>query len=149
MSMVNKKAPHFSLPCSNGEIIDLTKFLGKKLLLIFYPGDETMVCTKQLCEYNLGIDKFLELNVQLLGISKDSIDSHASFSRKYNFSFPLLSDTSGKVCKDYGVLGILGVKRSIFLIDEFGIIKYENTILPIFYQDINKLINEVKSISNN
>lgn len=146
MSLLNKTAPVFTLPDGDGNQVSLSDFSGKKVLIVFYPGDETAVCTKQLCSYSSGFEDFQKLGIQIIGINKDDTASHKKFASRFKLGFPLLSDISGSVCKDYDALGILGVKRSTFLVDENGTVVYENTVLPLFYKDKDEILNEIKSV---
>ena len=146
MSLLGKQAIDFELPDSNGKKISLKDYNGKKLLLVFYPGDNTMVCTKQLCSYSDGCDGFRDLGVEIVGINKDSIDSHKEFGAKYNFKFPLLSDTTGKICEGYGASGLLGTKRAMYLIDETGKIIFEDITLPLLYKSSEEVLDSVKKV---
>jgi peroxiredoxin len=146
MILLNKKAPDFSLPDSEGNLVKLTDFAGKKLLIVFYPGDETTVCTQQLCSYNSGFEEFQKLGVQIVGINQNSVESHKNFKAKYKLVFPLLSDPTGKVCEAYDAKNFLGVKRSTFLLDENQKIIFENTILPLFYQNKDDIIGSIKKL---
>ncbi|HMV41470.1 MAG TPA: peroxiredoxin [Leptospiraceae bacterium] len=147
MSLLNEKAPDFTLPNSEGELIALSSFKGKKLLLVFYPGDETMVCTKQLCSYSSGFEDFQKLGIDIIGINMDSVESHKKFKEKYKLAFPLLSDSSGSVCEKYNAKGLLGVKRSTFLLDENQTIIFENEVLPVFYKDKDEVLTEIKKLA--
>ena len=118
MPQVGDKAPVFSLPADDGSTFDLSQHKGKRTLLVFYPGDNTPVCTKQLCDYRDGIEAFRELNVDVVGISKDSGEKHQQFKEKHALPFTLLTDANLAVAKQYGVAGMLGMKRAVFLIDE-------------------------------
>lgn len=144
MSLLNQLAPQFSLPSTEGgKVISLSEYSNQKILLVFYPGDDTPVCTKQLCSYATGFEEFTKLKVVILGINQDSLDSHQKFKSKYNLPFPLLSDTNGHVCETYGAKGLLGTKRATFIINEKGIIIYEDFIFPFFFRnkdDIFKII---------
>jgi peroxiredoxin len=146
MSLLNKDAIQFTLKDSEGKDYSLSDFSGKKVLLVFYPGDETKVCTEQLCSYSSGFEEFQNLGVQILAINMDSIESHKKFKTKYNLQFPLLSDPSGKVCNAYNAKGLLGVKRSTFLVNENGKIVFENDVLPLFYKDKNEIIDSIKKL---
>ncbi|MCB1191650.1 MAG: peroxiredoxin [Leptospiraceae bacterium] len=146
MGLLGKPAPNFSLPDSEGNKVSLEDFKGKKVLLVFYPGDETLVCTKQLCSYNSGFEEFVNLGVNILGINTDSIESHKKFRDKYKLQFPLLSDKDGDVCKLYNAKSLIGVKRVTFLVDEKGNIIFENDILPVLYKDKDDIIKEVKKL---
>ena len=146
MSLLNEKAPDFTLPNSEGESISLSSFKEKKLLIVFYPGDETMVCTKQLCSYSSGFEDFQKLGIEIIGINMDSVESHKKFKEKYKLAFPLLSDSDGKVCEKYNAKGLLGVKRSTYLLDENQNIVFENEVLPVFYKDKNDIMGEIQKL---
>lgn len=124
------KAPDFILPDQNGEIHKLSDYAGKKVILYFYPKDNTAGCTKQACGFSERYPQFTEKNAVVLGISKDSVASHKKFEEKYGLTFTLLSDTEHKVIeaydvwkekKNYGKV-YMGIVRTTYLIDENGII---------------------------
>ncbi len=125
------KAPTFSLPDSNGKKISLKDFLGKKVVLYFYPKDMTSGCTKEACDFRDTHPDFKKLKTVVLGVSPDSVDSHKKFSDKYELPFILLSDENKKVLHDYGVWKeksmygrkYMGVERTTVIIDETGIIR--------------------------
>ena len=146
MSLLQKEAPVFSLPDSEGSLVSLSDYRGSRVLLVFYPGDDTPVCTKQLCSYSSGFEEFQGLGVKLLGINMDSVESHKKFKAKYKLPFPLLSDEKGDVCKAYDAKGLLGIKRATYLIDENGKIIFENVVLPMFFKDKEDIIGEIKKI---
>ncbi len=121
-------APAFTLPGTGGRNYSLAEYLGTPVVLVFYPGDNTAVCTKQLCSYTRSIDEFKSVGAQVLGISPQSVDSHEQFSDKYGFGFPLLADINKEVAGRYGVVGLLGFwRRSVFVVDGKGIISYANS----------------------
>ena len=124
MIKVNDAAPDFTLPADDGSSYTLSKHRGKRQLLVFYPGDNTPVCTAQLCDYRDGIDEFAGLNIEVVGISADDAKSHQGFRKKHELPFTLLSDQGGAVAKQYGSWGLLGMKRAVFLIDEKGVVRY-------------------------
>ncbi|MDX1958955.1 MAG: peroxiredoxin [Leptospiraceae bacterium] len=147
MTLLGKQAPEFTLPNEKNEQVSLSTKKGKKVLLVFYPGDETAVCTEQLCSYNSGFEDFQKLGVEILGINSDSVESHKKFSDKYKFSFSLLSDPTSEVCKKYNAVGLFGkTKRSTFLIDESGKIIFENEIFPLFYKDKTAILTEIQKL---
>lgn len=125
------KAPTFSLPDSNGKKISLKDFLGKKVVLYFYPKDMTSGCTKEACDFRDSHPDFKKLKAVVLGVSPDSIDSHKKFSEKYELPFTLLSDESKNVLEKYGVWKeksmygrkYMGVERTTIIIDENGKIR--------------------------
>ena len=124
------KAPEFSLPDENGEIRSLSDYKGKKLILYFYPKDNTPGCTKQACGFAELYPQFNEKGVEVIGISKDSVASHKKFKDKYSLPFTILSDTELETIKAYDVWKekklygktAMGIVRTTYLIDEQGII---------------------------
>ena len=122
-------APTFSLPgVMNGErrTYTLEEFAGQPVVLIFYPGDNTPVCTRQLNSYTDDIDRFLELDAQLLAASPEDLDSHQGFAdHQGGFAFPLLADVDKSLARDYGVLGPMGFyRRCVFVIDGDGVLAH-------------------------
>lgn len=123
------RAPTFSVPGTlNGErrTYALADFAGTPVVLVFYPGDNTPVCTQQLNAYTDDIDQFLALGAQLLALSPEDLDSHEGFAaHQGGFAFPLLADVDKGVARAYGVLGPVGFyRRSVFVIDGEGIVRY-------------------------
>ncbi len=126
---VGDPAPDFTLAgVENGERRDytLSEFRGRPVVLAFYPGDNTAVCTKQLNAYTDDIAAFGEVDAQVLALSPQSVDSHIDFAEKQEgFAFPLLADTEKAVAADYGILGPLKFyRRSVFVIDAAGTVVY-------------------------
>ena len=130
MLEVGIKAPDFELPDQNGDMHKLSDYLGKKVILYFYPKDNTPGCTKQACGFSELFPQFNEKGAVILGVSKDSIPSHKKFEENYGLTFTLLSDTERKVIelydvwkekKNYGKVS-MGVVRTTYLIDENGFI---------------------------
>ena len=125
------KAPDFNLQDTTGNIVTLNEFLGKKIVIYFYPKDDTPGCTIEACEIRDKYSTFKEKNVVVLGVSADNVESHKNFTDKFNLPFPLLADVNKNMCADYDVLvdkivhghTVKGITRITFLIDEFGIIK--------------------------
>jgi len=121
-------APDFSLPDQDGRPIDLSSYRGRRLLVYFYPRDDTPGCTKEACQFNDALSDFEDTGVDVVGISADSAESHRRFRAKYGLRFPLLSDEGHRVAALYGAYGekllygkpTTGVIRSTFLIDEEG-----------------------------
>ena len=130
MLEIGTKATDFSLPDQNGEIHSLEEYKGKKVILYFYPRDNTAGCTKQACGFAERYPQFLEKNAVVLGVSKDSVASHKKFEEKYELPFTLLSDTELSCIQAYDVWKeknnygkkTMGVVRTTYLIDEQGII---------------------------
>jgi len=148
MLKVNDKAPGFVLEDDQGKRFSLAEQAGKKVLLVFYPGDNTPVCTRQLCDYRDGIEAFDGLGVEVVGISNDSADSHRKFRAKHDLPFTLLTDADLNVAALYDSKGVLGMKRSIFLIDEEGYIRYLHIeSLPVFRRKREELLAAIESLS--
>ncbi len=128
----NTKAPWFTLPDKDGNAVSLSDFLGKKVVLYFYPKDSTSGCSKQAAAFASLYDEFKALGCEVIGISKDSASSHQRFAEKLSLPFILLSDIEKEVIGAYGVWQeknmygkkIMGVVRSTFIIDEQGIITH-------------------------
>ena len=130
MLEVGVKAPDFELPDQNGKIHRLSDYAGKKVVLYFYPKDNTAGCMKQACGFSERYPQFIEKGAVILGVSKDSVSSHKRFEEKYGLAFTLLADPERKVIeaydvwkekKNYGKVS-MGVVRTTYLIDEQGVI---------------------------
>ena len=123
---LGKKVPNFKIASSTGEEFSLSDYKGKKVVLYFYPKDNTPGCTTEGVEFNDLLAQFKKANAMVLGISRDSLKSHDKFICKYDFKFPLLSDEDEAVCKLFDVIKeknmygkkVLGIERSTFVIDE-------------------------------
>jgi peroxiredoxin Q/BCP len=141
-------APDFTLPGTGGREYSLSEFRGKPLVLVFYPGDDTPVCTKQLNAYNDGLDRFDAVDAQVVGISAQNVASHESFSGKHGFNFPLLADVDKDVAAAYGTLGPIGFpRRSVFIIDRDGVIRYAHRAMAgLTYRPVNELIDELERL---
>jgi peroxiredoxin Q/BCP len=147
MTAVNDKAPGFSLQSDSGEDYRLSDHVGERVLLVFYPADNTAVCTAQLCDYRDGIEAFADLGVAVVGISSDSLESHQDFRSKHDLPFVLLSDPGLKVAKLYGCKGALGMKRAVFLVDEEGIIRYAHVeALALFRRRAEELLDAIRML---
>ncbi|MBS1777101.1 MAG: thioredoxin-dependent thiol peroxidase [Bacteroidetes bacterium] len=122
------KAPTFSVSDQDGNLVSLSDFLGKKVVLYFYPKDNTPTCTEQACNLRDNIAQLKKAGITVLGISVDSVRKHKNFEQKFSLPFPLLADENHKIVNDYGVWGekklygrvYLGIYRTTFLIDETG-----------------------------
>jgi peroxiredoxin Q/BCP len=143
---VGDRAPAFTLSSSGGGQVSLSDFAGKPVVLVFYPGDDTPVCTKQLNSYNIDLAEFEALDAQVLGISAQSVESHDKFSGKHGFKFPLLSDADKAVAGAYGTLGPLGFpRRSVFIVDGGGTIRYAHrAIAGLTYRPVSELVDALK-----
>lgn len=147
---IGDTAPEFSLPATGGQDIALSQFRGQSVVLVFYPGDDTPVCTKQLNSYNDDLAQFTEMNAQVLGISAQNVDSHDAFSSKHGFAFPLLADTDKEVAGLYGTLGPIGFpRRSVFILDSEGVVRYAHrAIAGLTFRPVGELIGELAKITS-
>ena len=142
MLQVGTKAPEFTLPDKNGNMVSLSDFLGKKVVLYFYPKDNTPGCTRQACAFALRNKEMENKNAVVIGISKDSVNSHLNFASKYNLPFVLLSDTELLAIQAYGVWQekklygkvSMGIVRTTYIIDEHGNVQ---TVMPKVKPDTN------------
>lgn len=142
MLEIGVKAPEFTLKDKNGNDVSLSDFLGKKVVLYFYPKDNTPGCTRQACAFAGLYKEFKNKNVEVIGISKDSVSSHQKFAEKHNLDFVLLSDPELDAIQKYGVWQekklygkvSMGVVRTTFIIDEKGNIE---KVMPKVKPDTN------------
>lgn len=147
------KAYDFALPDQNGKIRTLNEFRGAWLVLYFYPKDNTPGCTKEACSFRDSYHELQKMNVQIVGISKDTIVSHKKFADKYNLNFPILSNESLEIIKAYGAWGIKkfmgrefeGILRNTYLINPNGeIAKNYNKVNPLTHA--SEIIKDVKNL---
>jgi len=132
MPEVGEPAPFFEGETQTGDRIRLTDYKGRKVVLYFYPKDDTPGCTKQACNLRDGYQELLDAGIAVIGVSPDGVSSHVRFAEKYTLPFPLIADPERSILKAYGAWGrrtlygriFMGVKRTTFLIDEDGIIRH-------------------------
>ena len=138
---VGSQAPAFELPGTGGRVYRLSDYYGSGVIVAFYPNDFTPVCTKQFCSYRDDGDRIEALGITMLGISPQSVASHERFASQHGLNVPLLSDEGKRVARAYGVVGPGGfVRRSVFLVDPDGIVRYRHVALfGLRYQDVGDL----------
>lgn len=132
MIKVGDRAPEFKLLSTDGTLVRLSDNKGKKVVLYFYPKDDTPGCTEEACSFQDNLPRLKKKGTVVLGVSADSVESHSKFAGKYELKFPLLSDETREICKAYGIWQqkslygrkFMGIVRSTFVIDEKGIIQH-------------------------
>ena len=141
-------APDFELPGTGGKTYKLSDYRGRKLILAFYPGDFTAVCTKQFCSYRDEGERLDGLDAEVVGISSQSVDSHERFAKEKSLNVPLLADEDKAVAKAYGVVAGPLVRRAIFVIDEKGVIGYRKvTLAGLTYESVADLEKAVAGVA--
>ncbi|MFF4163968.1 peroxiredoxin [Streptomyces sp. NPDC001741] len=154
---IGSPAPDFTLP--GGILADdtfdrgdytLSAARGRSVVLAFYPGDNTTVCTKQLCSYSSGFETFEGLDAEVWGISPQGVDSHESFARGHGLRMPLLADTGRETARAYGVTAPgIGVRRSVFLIGPDGVLRWKHVaLLGATFQSLDKLAEQLSGIKS-
>lgn len=144
---VGDPAPEFELPGTGEKTYRLSDYRGRKLILAFYPGDFTAVCTKQFCSYRDQGDKLEGLGAEVLGISPQSVDSHERFVEEKRLNVPLLADEDKQVARAYGVLAGPMVRRAIFVIDEEGVVRHRKvTLAGLSFESVDDLERALASI---
>jgi peroxiredoxin Q/BCP len=138
--LVGEQAPDFELSGTDGTF-KLSDHRGERVVLLFYPGDNTMVCTKQFCSYRDRAEEFSQLNATVVGISSQDLASHEGFAAKHSLNVPLLADVDKDVAKTYSAYSSrLGTKRAAIVIDEQGIVRHRHDhLLGLDYQSVDDL----------
>jgi len=152
---VGEKAPDFVLPDTDRKLCKLSEFQGRKLVLAFYPGAFTSVCTKEMCTFRDSLARFSELKAQVVGISANDPFSNKGFAEKNLLNFPLLSDYNREAIRLYGIelkdfAGLKGysvAKRSVFILDKNGIVRYrwvsEDPAVEPNYEELKKALEQI------
>jgi thioredoxin-dependent peroxiredoxin len=136
---VGEQAPDFELPGTEGDF-KLSAHRGERVVLLFYPGDNTPVCKAQFCSYRDRADDFAALDATVVGISSQGIESHEGFIEKNSLTVPLLADVDKAVAKAYSAYGRTGTKRAVIVIDEEGVVRHRHDhLLGLDYQSVDDL----------
>jgi peroxiredoxin Q/BCP len=145
---VGEPAPDFQLEGTDGRF-RLSEHRGERVVLLFYPGDNTPVCTRQFCSYRDNADAFGSLDATVVGISSQSLDSHESFKAEHGLNVPLLADEDGEVAKAYGARApVVGTKRAAIVVDEDGVVRYRHDhLLGLDFQSVGDLREALESVS--
>ena len=139
---MNKKVLDFSLPDQNGNIFNLYENLDSNVMLVFYPKDNSPVCTAQLCNYNDNLDRFINAGIKVIGINTESVESHKKFVKEFDYKFPVLSDSDKEVSKRFSAINFLGINnRKIVIISPEKELIYEDTILPILFSKADNILD--------
>ena len=146
---VGDQAPNFSLPATGVSTVSLSDFSGRPVVVVFYPGDNTPVCTRQLNAYNDDLTQFEALDAAVVAISAQGLESHEQFSAEHGFAFPLLADTDKAVAAAYGTLGPLGFpRRSVFIVDAGGVVRYAHrAIAGLTFRPVDELVAVLRQLS--
>jgi peroxiredoxin Q/BCP len=148
---VGDQAPDFELDGTDGRF-KLSEHRGETVVLLFYPGDDTAVCTRQFCSYRDRADDLGALDATVVGISAQSVDSHESFTRKYGLNVPLLADEGFAVAKTYGAMrgpiDAIGTKRAVVIVDSDGIVRHRHDhVLGLDFQSVDDLRDALEEVS--
>jgi peroxiredoxin Q/BCP len=145
---VGDRAPEFELQGTGGQAYRLGDYRGRGVIIAFYPGDFTPVCTKQFCSYRDDGDRLEALGLPMVGISPQSVESHEQFAERHGLTVPLLSDPGKRVARSFGVLGPGGfIRRSVFLVDGDGVVRYRHVALfGLRFQDVGDLERAVSQL---
>ena len=145
---VGDVAPDFTLPSTAGSFHLKDRLRDHAVLLVFYPGDDTPVCTKQLCDYRDNLAVFEKLGVQVVALNPQSEGSHAKFAEKHRLPFPVAADSGGIVTRAYGARGLLGMtKRALVLVGRDGRIAWRKTDFPLFYETTEDVRGAIAELS--
>jgi peroxiredoxin Q/BCP len=144
---VGDTAPDFRLAGTGGRDYSLGEYRGRVVVLVFYPGDDTPVCTRQLVCYNNELAQFAALDAQVLALSTQDVASHEEFAAKHRLTMPLLADVDKAVHRSYGVLGVLDMpRRSVFVIDAGGVVRYvHRAVVGVTYRPVDELTAAVRA----
>ncbi len=145
---VGQIAPEIDLPDGANNRWKLNDARGKVVVVLFYPGDETPVCTKQLCSVRDNWERYLETGAEVVGINTDSVEKHRSFAANHQLPLRLLSDAAGKVLRAYDMKGLLGTKRGVVVIDKNGVIRFRKVVVPIFRPSDDEVLAAIQEVLN-
>jgi peroxiredoxin len=146
---VGDVAPNFKLKNETGKDFELYKNLDQLILLVFYPKDDTPVCSTQLAEYNDNLDEFINNGIKVVGVNADSVQSHLDFCSKLKIKFPLLADDDKKVSRQYNAINFLGMNKRLLVI--IGIdrkVFWTASSLPVTFIKTKEIVEKVKSLNS-
>ena len=146
---VGQLAPEIDLTDGDGERWQLSRARGKTVVLLFYPADETKVCTKQLCSVRDNWTRYQQTGAEVVGINTDSIEKHQGFVAHHGLPVRLLSDADGRVVRAYKMNAFYGTKRGVVVIDHAGYIRYRRIVFPIFRPSDESVIAAIEQCRQN
>lgn len=143
---IGQLAPEIDLLDGNGERWQLSAQRGKTVVLLFYPGDETPVCTKQLCSVRDNWEQYVATGAEVVGINTDSVEKHHSFIANHKLPMRLLSDGDGHVVRAYDMKAIFGTRRGVVVIDQQGYIRFRRVVMPIFRPSDDEVLQAINAV---
>jgi len=143
---IGQIAPEIDLLDGNGNRWKLGDLRGKTVVLLFYPGDETPVCTKQLCSVRDNWERYQETGAEVVGINMDSVDKHRSFAANHKLPLRLLSDANGSVVRAYEMKALFGTRRGVVVIDKNGVVQYRKVVMPIFRPSDDEVLGAIQKV---
>jgi len=146
---VGQFAPDIDLPDGDGNKWKLSDARGKVVVLLFYPGDETPVCTRQLCSVRDNWERYRETGAEVIGINTDSVEKHRSFAANHQLPLRLLSDAEGKVVRAYEMKALFGTRRGVVVIDKNGVIRFRKVVIPIFRPSDDEVLTAIQEVLRN
>lgn len=144
---IGQMAPAIDLPDGDGKRWRLVDHRGKIVVLLFYPGDETPVCTKQLCSVRDNWERYVETGAEVIGINTDSVEKHRSFVANHKLPLRLLSDANEMVVRAYDMKGLFGTRRGVVVIDPKGYINYRRVVVPVFRPSDDEVIQAIRGVT--
>jgi peroxiredoxin Q/BCP len=144
---IGQLAPEIDLLDGNGERWTLSGARGKVVALFFYPGDETPVCTKQLCSVRDNWARYQQTGAEVVGVNTDSVEKHRRFAANHKLPMRLLSDSEGKTVRDYDMKNLIGTRRGVIVIDKEGVIRFRKVVMPIFRPADDEVLDAINEAS--
>lgn len=146
-AQLGQAAPEIDLPDQEGQRWRLSDQRGRVVVLLFYPGDETPVCTKQLCSVRDNWEQYQAAGAEVVGLNMDSAAKHQRFAANHSLPLRLLADVKGEVVRAYDMKNFFGTKRGVVIIDRAGIIRYRRTVLPVFRPSDDEVLEAIRAVS--
>lgn len=143
---IGQIAPDIDLPDGDGNRWRLNDARGKTVVLFFYPGDETPVCTRQLCSVRDNWDEYAATGAEVVGINTDSVEKHRRFAAHHNLPLRLLSDADGAVVRAYEMKNLIGTRRGVVIIDKEGVVRFRKVVLPVFRPTDDEILEAIKEV---